>query len=211
MKVKLGKDTLIGFGSILSLICFLMVTFFKQSFTIIDYAVNSWSSSINSNFFIVPARLISVGFDIAVLFVVTIAVAAVLFILHYRRYSILLLGAMTGDALIVDFCKTLIASTRPINQIIPLTNFSFPSGHVMGVIVFFGIIVFIVWREWESFKVKFAVGTLFIFLVCLVGFDRLYLNVHWLSDVIGAVFLGFFWLTFCIFVFDYLKSKIVIT
>ncbi len=210
MKATLRKDNLLALSSALFLLGFLMVDLFRTSLASFNVAVNAWAASINSNFFNAPARLISVGFDTIALLAATVVIAAVLFGLHHRRYSILLLGAMAGDALIVDISKILIASSRPINEIIPETNFSFPSGHVTGTIVFFGILVYISWKELESTKVRYSIGVSYFLLVVLVGFDRIYLNVHWLSDVIGAVFLGAFWLTFCIFLFNRLMSMQVI-
>src|SRR5512136_2632127 len=98
MKAKLGKDTLLALCSTLFLLGFLLVDLFRTSFASVNSAVNSWAASINSNFFSASAILISIGFDTTALLAATVVIAVVLFGLHHRRYSILLLSAMAGDA-----------------------------------------------------------------------------------------------------------------
>ena len=118
-----------------------------------------------------------------------------------------MLGAMAGDVLLVQTCKTLIASPRPLNEILAETGYSFPSGHVTGRVVFFGVLTYFAWSHWSSIKVKVLTGGLYVGIATVVGFDRIYLNVHWLSDVVGSVFLGAFWLLFCIMALRYLASR----
>ena len=111
---------------------------------------------------------------------------------------------MLGDAILVLTFKTLIMSQRPINEIIPETGYSFPSGHVTGCVVFFGMLTYFAWKRWTTLKAKVVTSGLYIAITAVVGFDRIYLNVHWFSDTIGGVFLGAFWLLLCVFVFEYL-------
>jgi len=108
---------------------------------------------------------------------------------------------MAGDVLLVEFFKAIIASPRPLNGIIVETGYSFPSGHTTSSIVLFGILVYIVWRQWKNMKVKVLAVGLYVSEVGVVGFDRIYLNVHWFSDVLGALFLGAFWVAFCVWMF----------
>jgi undecaprenyl-diphosphatase len=109
---------------------------------------------------------------------------------------------MAGDALLVDVCKTIIASPRPLNEIIVETNFSFPSGHVTSTVVLFGVFTYLAWKHWKTTKTKILTGAFYVLVTAIVSFDRIYLNVHWLSDVVGGVFLGVFWLSFCIYLFN---------
>jgi undecaprenyl-diphosphatase len=113
---------------------------------------------------------------------------------------------MCIDALLVVAGKELFQSIRPTNMLIPETGYSFPSGHVTGSVVFFGVLTYLAWKHWESKKVKAATSGFYVALVVLVGFDRIYLNVHWFSDVVGAALLGAVVLTFAILVFRYLED-----
>jgi undecaprenyl-diphosphatase len=188
-------------ASLLFLVCFLFVAYFRSTFNSINLDVNSWTAAFNMGFFTETAKLISVGFDTAPLLAASLVTAFFLFILHYRRYSILLLSAMAGDALLVELFKIIIASPRPLNGIIVETGYSFPSGHTTSSVVFFGILVYIAWRQWKNMNVKLLAVGLYVSEVGVVGFDRIYLNVHWFCDVLGALFLGAFWVAFCIWIF----------
>ena len=118
-----------------------------------------------------------------------------------------MLGAMEGDALLVGLFKTVIMSPRPLNEIIAETGYSFPSGHATSSVVFFGVLTYFAWKHWNSAKVKALTSGLYVSITAVVGFDRIYLNVHWFSDIVGAFFLGVFWLTFCIPFFKRLVSS----
>ena len=111
---------------------------------------------------------------------------------------------MAGDAILVSAGKILIVSARPLNEILFQLSNSFPSGHVTGSIILFGVLTYFAWTHWNSVRAKVATGGIYIAAVGIVGFDRIYLNVHWFSDVVGAVFLGAFWLIFSIVVFKHL-------
>ena len=185
-------------------ICFLLVAFFRDSFLSVNLSINLWSATVNKGFFTLAAQTISVVFDTTALTVISLVVAVFLFLFHFRRYGFLLLFAMAGDALLVGLLKIIVMSQRPLNGLIAEAGYSFPSGHAAGSAVFFGVLTYLIWKNWDSKKVKAFSGGLYVSITAIVGFDRIYLNVHWFSDVLGAVFLGAFWLTFCILFFKYL-------
>jgi undecaprenyl-diphosphatase len=169
-------------------------------------SVNLWAASVNNGFFTFPAKLISTVFDTLSLTIVSLVLATVFFFYHRKRYSFLLLGAMAGDAVLVAICKALIGSPRPLNEIINETNFSFPSGHVTGAVVLLGVLIFVAWKHWKTMKARVLTGAIYFSITAVVGFDRIYLNVHWLSDVIGGVLLGAFWLLLAIYLFNRLMA-----
>lgn len=67
---------------------------------------------------------------------------------------------------------------------------SFPSGHVIRAVVVYGLLAFVIRRMAASAFVRAAAMPIAIALVVLVSFDRIYLDVHWESDVIGGLILG---------------------
>ena len=172
----------------------------------INLSINLWSASVNKGFFTLAAQIISIAFDTIALAILSFVVAIFLFVLHYKRYSLLLLGAMAGDTVLVELFKTIIMSPRPLNGLIAASGYSFPSGHTTSSIVFFGVLTYFIWKNWDSVKIKALTGGLYISITALVGFDRIYLNVHWFSDIVGSIFLGAFWVTLCILLFKYLVS-----
>jgi undecaprenyl-diphosphatase len=194
------------------LACFLVVAAFRGSFSSLNLSVNLWAASINNGPFTIVAKEISVVFDTTFLGITSIVLGVILFLMNYKRFGFLMLSAMGGDALIVLFFKAVVMSQRPLNEIIPETGFSFPSGHVAGCVVFFGVLTYIAWKRWSTLRAKAATCGLYVSITAIVGFDRIYLNVHWLSDEIGGVFLGAFWVLLCISIFEYLtfnnRSKV---
>src|SRR5579864_4313794 len=67
---------------------------------------------------------------------------------------------------------------------------SFPSGHMVRTVVVYGLLAFVVRRLAPWPVVRGLAMPVAIFIVVLMAFDRLYLDVHWESDVIGGVLLG---------------------
>jgi undecaprenyl-diphosphatase len=201
---QLQRERTLLLIALLFLVGFLLVAIFRDNFAAANLAVNQWAASINTGSFTIVAQGISVAFDTTVLASVSVVVAAFLFAAHQRRYGLLLITAMVGDAVLVSAGKTLVVSARPLNEILFQSSNSFPSGHVTGSVIFFGVLTYFAWTRWNSTKVKAATGALYVIAVGVVGFDRIYLNVHWFSDVVGAVFLGAFWLTLSIVVFKHL-------
>jgi membrane-associated phospholipid phosphatase len=185
---------------------FLLVTFFRGIFSVIDVNVNLWIPTIQSSPFTVVAKGIAIVFDTPILVVFSFILAAFLFVKNYRAQSLLLLGAMAGDALIVSVVKSLNNVTRPLNGIMSDSGFSFPSGHSAGVIVFCGVLAYFAWQYWKNARARALTVTGVVVLTGVVGFDRLYLNVHWFSDVLGGWMFGIFWLSFSLLIFQLLQS-----
>jgi undecaprenyl-diphosphatase len=119
---------------------------------------------------------------------------------------VLLLSAMDGNALCVETAKILVHSSRPINRLIQETGYSFPSGHVSATVVYLGILAYVAWLHLKSMQMKTVLNVVFAVVAAFVSFDRVYLNAHWLSDVIGGYTLGGFWATLSILVMQHLKA-----
>ena len=191
----------------LSLICFLLIAFLRSSFSAVDADVNSWAVSIQSTGFTQIAKIIHYGFGTTALSIITLLIAVYLLYKRYRNDALLLVGVMLGDFVIVAILKRLIHSARPLNGIMQEAGFSFPSGHATAAVVFLGLLTYFMWQHFKSRNVRILSGVLFISLSLVVGFSRIYLNVHWLSDVVGAYSLGIFWLTFSIVAFRLQNAK----
>ncbi len=134
----------------------------------------------------------------------SLVIVAALFLMKKRKNASLLIGAMIGNTVILEVLKTVTYSPRPTNELVLETGNSFPSGHVTRTVVLFGLLTFFAWQTWKTTSTKAVTSALFVAIISLVGFTRIYLNVHWLSDVIGGYFLGAFWITFCIVITPYL-------
>lgn len=196
------------FISSLSLIVFLLVVLLKSHFATVDASINSWSASIQSASFIEMAEVIHYSFAPSPSFVASLLVAVYLFYKKFKFMGLFLIGAMAANVTLVEIIKVLVHSPRPLNGILTVQGFSFPSGHVTSTVVLCGLLTYFAWNHWKSSILKILWGLFSVVIAIVVGLDRIYLNVHWFSDVLGAYSWGVFWLAFSILTFQYL-GKVV--
>ena len=188
------------------LVGFILFTIFKASFQSIDVQVNLWTTTIHTNTATIVAKSVHYAFDTIVLATTTIVIAGLLLIKGRKTQSLLLIAAVGGNALLVAAIKTITQVIRPENQLIHDASFAYPSGHCAGTIIFVGLLTYYTWIKYGNRqRAKITVLTIFSLIVAFVSFDRIYLNIHWLSDVIGGCLLGTFWLSFCIIFYKHLK------
>ncbi|HEY7745065.1 MAG TPA: bifunctional DedA family/phosphatase PAP2 family protein [Desulfuromonadales bacterium] len=122
-------------------------------------------------------------------------------ILDNRDFSaLLLLVGLGGGELLVYLLKFLIDRPRPVPFLpgLQTRSASLPSGHAFTALLFCGLVVYFslgTVSNWQSRLVLLLSGSL---LASLVGFSRIYLGVHWLSDVLSGFALAAVWLTFLI-------------
>lgn len=132
----------------------------------------------------------SVKFYIVV-FPVTLAVLA--WWKRWREFAGLLF-AFGGALALNELLKHSFHRIRPNIYLIKETGYSFPSGHAMMALVFYGMFIYFVFyhasfRRWRSLLAVPA-----IFLTLSIGLSRIYLGVHYPSDVLGSYLAGFLWL-----------------
>ncbi len=123
-------------------------------------------------------------------------------------YSLLLLFSMAGGLLFEVLTKLIIHRPRPENALLEVSGYSFPSGHATMAIIFFSVLLYAFKDEIKNRASKniFITSNVIIFLI--IGLSRIYLNVHWLSDVLAGFGLGLFWLTLLILIFKIIISSV---
>ncbi|GAA0361310.1 phosphatase PAP2 family protein [Bacillus horti] len=124
-------------------------------------------------------------------------------ILRHRRELILLATVMLGTSILNILLKLIFQRVRPeINILIEQTGYSFPSGHSMGAFSLYAILTFILWRHVPSKLGRFFLILFSTCMIITIGISRLYLGVHYPSDVIGAYFISGFWVFLAIWFFQ---------
>ena len=88
----------------------------------------------------------------------------------------------------------------PLLEQVP--GFSFPSGHALFGITFYGLLIVLAYRKMQHKAAKTIVITLLAILIVLICFSRIYLRVHYISDVMAGIALGFIWLTVSLWFLD---------
>lgn len=93
--------------------------------------------------------------------------------------------------------KALIQRPRPEGfRLVQETGFSFPSGHSMVAMAFFGLIIWLVWHYERDRLQRLLLCAAFSAVILLIGLSRIYLGVHYASDVIGGFCASLIWLAF---------------
>lgn len=122
-------------------------------------------------------------------------IAYFLFFKKNKWYSIKIPAIAISSLLLMFGLKQLFARQRPTNQLLEeATNFSFPSGHALMSVTFYGLLAYIVWHEVKNKNLKWALITALILWIILVGASRIYLRRHYYSDVVAGFAMGFLWL-----------------
>lgn len=133
----------------------------------------------------------------AVLAVIVVIIGAVL--LLKRRYRWLLyLGGTTGlGALLNMALKSFFARARPdlAAQLRHAHGYSFPSGHAMGSTIAFGALTYLAFRVLTGWRWKSLALALGLTLILAIASSRIYLGVHWISDVGAGITAGLIWVT----------------
>lgn len=118
------------------------------------------------------------------------------------RHAIFTFCAGVGGSLLVYFMKIFFARPRPPYPLLyKEESFSFPSGHSTFSFIFYGTLAYLIWLTDLSKVWKLIAMTFLISLSFTIGFSRIYLRVHYPSDVLGGFCLGYSWLFLIIYAF----------
>lgn len=169
----------------------------------LDLFLNMAMPQIRTSFFTSLSILIDVIFDLVSMIVISILLSVFLLRRYCKKFALFFSMTILLDALVLLVLKEIIMRPRPLNGIISKTDFSFPSGHTADAVVFFGFLTYLIMHKSESRAIKGITISISSFMILLIGFSRIYLNVHWLTDVIGGFALGLFILTGSILLKEY--------
>lgn len=113
--------------------------------------------------------------------------------------------ANLGALLLNNGLKLIFTRSRPTlwESLIQETSYSFPSGHALGALVLYGSLAYLLARSYPS-RSLLIYGTATL-VITLIGLSRLYLGVHYPTDVIAGYITGFLWLRICIAMFKYVR------
>jgi membrane-associated phospholipid phosphatase len=104
---------------------------------------------------------------------------------------------------LMTFFKTIFQRQRPEQPMVDgVTNFSFPSGHAFMSVAFYGLLIWLAAINIINKKVRQLVIAFLLSLILLIGFSRIYLRMHYTTDVAAGYCMGFIWLMFCLWLTD---------
>jgi undecaprenyl-diphosphatase len=200
---KIGKELAGGlvFG-LLALFVFVKLAedLIENELNLFDRLVYNVIYSINSLFVTQIMKIITIAGSATILIFLCFIVWLYLQECKKQYWNAnMLIISLVGSFLMDQVLKWLFHRNRP--EILPLVvanGYSFPSGHTMVSFSFYGMLTYILFintvdKRWRIFYVFLAV-----FLILTIGISRIYLGVHYASDVLAGYAAGGFWLTGCI-------------
>ncbi|MBE6185333.1 phosphatase PAP2 family protein [Bacillus ginsengihumi] len=141
--------------------------------------------------------------------IITVITILILWLIRHRVLSIyvgcsVVLGAGAFNAVL----KSIFKRERPdIMRVVQETGYSFPSGHSMGSMILYGTLVFTLFKlckhQWINHVVMIAAG----FIILSIGVSRIYLGVHYPSDVIGGYIAGLMWVLITSRLFMFIEKR----
>lgn len=164
---------------------------------IADYflVVNGWVKTIDQFIFELLRSFASEQLTMILKFITNlgsffgILIVILLVFLVNRKVSYICLGASIIQVLLNMTIKAIVRRPRPnVDVFIRETNYSFPSGHAMAITCLYGLLIYYLYKS--KIKYRKLLITVCILIIVLVSLSRVYLGVHYFSDIIGGILLS---------------------
>ena len=127
-----------------------------------------------------------IGSTTAVL-VLGVVALGILLMKEYRSQAILFVIALAGTGILNQTLKLIFKRERPdLNRLIDIGGYSFPSGHTMIAFSLYTILTYIIWRNLKSSWSRIGIAVLAVFMIIMIAVSRIYLGVHFPSDIVGG-------------------------
>lgn len=126
---------------------------------------------------------------------ISICLAALL-IFKNKKYGTIMSINLITITLLNLLIKHIVARERPnVLRLVNETGYSFPSGHSMASAAFYGFLIYLIYKsKIKNIKVKIAICFIAAMLILLIGLSRVYLGVHYASDVLAGIIISFTYL-----------------
>jgi undecaprenyl-diphosphatase len=197
--------------SLISLMAFSVVALLIRAERIVDFdnavihAVQSQESP-----FLTPIMefFTMVGSTRAVVVICSLILFFLYKVFHHRHELILFIIVVAGSPLLNSVLKEIFKRARPdLHRLIEIGGYSFPSGHAMNAFTVYGILTFLLWRHIFNQTGRILLLFFSSVVVFIIGISRIYLGVHYPSDVIGGYLASGFWLGTSIWFFQWYMER----
>lgn len=138
----------------------------------------------------------------------SIATIALLLLIKNKKIGLSIFSNIVIITILNQLLKRIMRRPRPTEfRIVEETGYSFPSGHSMVSMAFYGYLIYLIYRYIKNKYIKWSLIVLLSILICLIGISRIYLGVHYTSDVLGGFLLSISYLVVYISLIKNLKIK----
>lgn len=129
-----------------------------------------------------------------------------LFIRRHRWYAMKIPAIALTNTAVLFLLKSAFRRPRPLLPLLySAEGFSFPSGHSMSGCCFYGLLLYILWQQRVPAAVKWLATFVVVVLIVCIGLSRIYLRVHYVSDVLAGFSMGLAWLVFSLWLLNRLE------
>lgn len=129
-------------------------------------------------------------------------------VLHHRQELLLFIIVVVGSPLLNFILKEIFHRARPdLHRLIEIGGYSFPSGHAMNAFTVYGILTFLLWRHFFTRIGRSLLLFFSLFVVFMIGLSRIYLGVHYPSDIMAGYFASGCWLASSIWFFQWYMER----
>ena len=175
------KSKWIILGVCLGLFIVIAIFLFNGKIDSFDNKVYDFLISFKSNGLTSYFKLIT---KLANTIIIIIFCIVILILFYKKKQSIYLVGTVIISTIINQTLKHLITRPRPVGiNLITETGYSFPSGHAMASVTFYGFIIYLIINSNLPSKLKWIITFLLTFIIINICLSRIYLGVHFASDV----------------------------
>lgn len=110
---------------------------------------------------------------------------------------------LVGCTVINQTIKHIVRRPRPnVLRLVSESGYSFPSGHSMISVAFYGLVIYFVYKNINNKYLKWSLISLLSLLILTIGFSRIYVGVHYFTDVVGGFFLALAYLIVYIYIYN---------
>ncbi|WP_179376789.1 phosphatase PAP2 family protein [Winogradskyella wichelsiae] len=118
------------------------------------------------------------------------------------QLSVVLVLALSSNLIL----KRIINRSRPeLEHLVTVETLSYPSGHAMTAMAFYGFLIYLFYTFRINPILKIGIIILLTFLILSIGISRIYLGVHFPSDIVGGFIAGFIWVILCALIFNFIR------
>lgn len=197
------------FGCLL-LFLFMANEVFRQGDTALDDAAFRFADSHTSPQ--VTWLMIGISFFASAEYLMVVPPLVVLVFSFFRGLRWLGLKVLLismSSAILNQVMKRMFERPRPEFAMLEQSGLSFPSGHAMIGGSFYGLLIYIVWRTVRNRVLRWVLTVLLTLLILLIGYSRIYLKVHYATDVLAGYAMGFLWLLLSVHIMRRLEKAFV--
>lgn len=173
---------------------------FFSLFEKIDFKIEKFFLSLQNPFLVKFFFWVSLLGEWQIIFFLSLLILIFIFKSKRKKYLLPFFVTLFLAPVFTQFIKILVQRPRPNSKLYFESSFSFPSTHATIAIAFYGFLFSLFLKKIKSKKKKILLFSIFLLFVFLIGLSRLYLGVHYLSDVLVGYILGIFWLILAILI-----------